>query len=87
MNNMVNEIAIEIGCQIERALAIQLILEDVIEEYSDCAMVIQSDELQKANLKLIALSGFLERELAGMNETVDKLSNIKMEDEKNDKAK
>lgn len=72
------EIATELGCQIERVEGIQAFLEDVIEEYSACAMVIQSDELQRANLKLTALSSFLYRELADMNLTVNKLSNIKI---------
>lgn len=82
MINLVKEIAVELSCQIERTEAIKLFIEDVIEEYSACATGIQSDALQKANLKLTALSSFLERELKDMNESVDKLSTLKMEDEK-----
>lgn len=80
MNNPVNEIAMELSCQIERTEAIQVFLEEVIEVYSVIGMTVPSAELQTANLKLTALSSFLERELKDMNCAVNKLLTLKSEE-------
>lgn len=77
----VSDIGVTLSCQIERVEAIQAFMEDVIEEYSACGMTNRSEKLQKANLKLISLSSFLEREIKDMNETVGKLLEVNMEGE------
>ncbi|MCM3637738.1 hypothetical protein M3152_08390 [Sporosarcina luteola] len=72
-NRNTSEVQADLVCQAERIEAIHAFLEDVIELYSNYGMGRDLDELQSANLKLISLSSFLERELNDMKKTMDEL--------------